>query len=73
MVTPLTNPAEVTDQGLYYCNSNAWGWHNSHKVELIDDVVMVLHLQHCQMFSIVLRALSTVYIILLEDICLHLV
>ena len=30
-VTPLTNPAKVTDQGLYYCNSDAWGWHNSHQ------------------------------------------
>ena len=29
-VTPLTNPAKVTDQGLCYCNSDAWGWHNSH-------------------------------------------
>ena len=28
-VTPLTNPANVTDQGLCYCNSDAWGWHNS--------------------------------------------
>ena len=26
----LTNNDEVTDQGLCYCNSNAWGWHNSH-------------------------------------------
>ena len=30
-VTPLTNPAKVTDQGLCYCNSDAWGWHNSHQ------------------------------------------
>ena len=29
-VTPLINPAKVTDQGLCYCNSDAWGWHNSH-------------------------------------------
>ena len=28
-VTPLTNRAMVTDQGLCYCNSDAWGWHNS--------------------------------------------
>ena len=25
-VSPLTNPAKVTDQILCYCNSNAWGW-----------------------------------------------
>ena len=30
-VTPLTNPAKVSDQRLCYCNSNAWGWHNSHQ------------------------------------------
>ena len=30
-VTPLTNLAEVTDQGLCYRNSNAWGWHNSYQ------------------------------------------
>ena len=24
-MTPLTNPAKVTDQGLCYCNSNSWG------------------------------------------------
>ena len=30
-VTPLTNPAKVTDQGLCDCNSNAWGCHNSHQ------------------------------------------
>ena len=29
-VTTLTNPAKVTDQGLCYCNSEAWGWHNNH-------------------------------------------
>ena len=29
-VTPITNPAKVTDQGFCNCNSNAWGWHNSH-------------------------------------------
>ena len=27
-VTPLTNLAEVTVQGLCYYNSNALGWHN---------------------------------------------
>ena len=30
-VTPLTNPAKVTDQGLCYCNPDTWGWHNSHQ------------------------------------------
>ena len=30
-VTPLTNPAKVKDQGLCYCNSDTWGWHNSHQ------------------------------------------
>ena len=34
-VTPLANPAEVTDQRLCYCNSNAWGWHNSHQSGII--------------------------------------
>ena len=29
-VTPLINPAKVTDQGPCYCKSDAWGWHNSH-------------------------------------------
>ena len=31
-VTPLTNPEKVTDQGLCYCNSDAWGWLNSHQI-----------------------------------------
>ena len=30
-VTPLTNPAKVTDQGLCYCNFDDRGWHNSHQ------------------------------------------
>ena len=34
-VTPLTNPAKVKDQGLCYCNSDAWGWHNSHQSGVI--------------------------------------
>ena len=34
-VTPLTNPAKVTDQGLCYCNSDAWEWHNSHQSGVI--------------------------------------
>ena len=34
-VTPLTNPAKVTDQGLSYCNSDAWGRHNSHQSGVI--------------------------------------
>ena len=34
-VTPLTNPAKITDQGLCYCNSDAWGWHNSHQSGVI--------------------------------------
>ena len=32
-VTPLTNTAKVTDQGLCYCNSNAWGCTTAIKVE----------------------------------------
>ena len=35
MVTPRTNPAEVTDQKLWYGNSNAWGRHNSHRSGVI--------------------------------------
>ena len=34
-VTPVTNLAKVTDQELCYCNSNAWGWHNSHQSRVI--------------------------------------
>ena len=34
-VTPLTNPAKVTDQGLCYRNSDARGWHNSHESGVI--------------------------------------
>ena len=34
-VTPLSNLAKVTDQGLCYCNSNACGWHNSHQSGVI--------------------------------------
>ena len=34
-VTPLTNPAMVTYQGLCYCNSDAWGWHTSHQSGII--------------------------------------
>ena len=34
-VAPLTNLAKVTEQGLCYCNSNAWGWHNSHQSGVI--------------------------------------
>ena len=34
-VTPLTNPAKVTDQGLCYCNSDARAWHNSHQSGVI--------------------------------------
>ena len=34
-VTPLTNHAKVTDQGLCYCNSDARGWLNSHQSEVI--------------------------------------
>ena len=32
---PLTNPAKVTDQGLCYRNSDAWGWQNSHQSGVI--------------------------------------
>ena len=31
----LTNPAEIADQGLSCCNSNARGWHNSHQSGVI--------------------------------------
>ena len=41
-VTPLTNPAKVTDQGLCYCNSNAWGWHNSHQSRVISITVQLI-------------------------------
>ena len=34
-VIPLTNPTKVSDQGLCYCNTNAWGWHNSHQSRVI--------------------------------------
>ena len=34
-VTPLTNPAKVTDQGLCYCNSNACEYYNSHQSGVI--------------------------------------
>ena len=34
-VTPLTNSAKVTDQGLCYCNSNTWGRHNSYQSGVI--------------------------------------
>ena len=34
-VTLLTNPAKVTDQGLCYCDSDAWGWHNSTQCRVI--------------------------------------
>ena len=34
-VTPLTNPAKVTDQGLCNCNSDAFGRHNSHQSGVI--------------------------------------
>ena len=40
-VTPLTNPAEVTNQGLCYCNSNYWGWHDSHQSEVIGITVQL--------------------------------
>ena len=34
-VTPLTNTAKVTAQGLCSCNSDAWGRHNSYKSGVI--------------------------------------
>ena len=34
-VTPLTNHAKVTDQGIFYRNSDAWGWHNCHQSGVI--------------------------------------
>ena len=38
-VTPLTNSSKVTDQGLCYRNSDAWGWHNSHQSGVISITV----------------------------------
>ena len=43
-VTLLTNHAEVIVQGLCYCNSKAWGWHNSHQgcvIGITDYIVIV--------------------------------
>ena len=34
-VTPLTNLAEVTLQGLGNCKSNAWGWHSNNQSGVI--------------------------------------
>ena len=34
-VTPLTNSAKVTDQGLSYCTSDTWGWRDSHQSGVI--------------------------------------
>ena len=34
-VTQLTNLHEVTAQGLYYCNSNAWVWQNIYQSGII--------------------------------------
>ena len=34
-ITPLTNPAKVTDQGLCHPNSDARGWHNCHQTGVI--------------------------------------
>ena len=31
----LALPCMVTDQGLCYCNSDAWGWHNSYQSGVI--------------------------------------
>ena len=42
-VTPLTNSVKVTDQGLSYCNSNAWGWHNidqSKVISITDQLIL---------------------------------
>ena len=34
-VTRFTNPTEVVDMGVFYCDSNARGWHNSHQSGVI--------------------------------------
>ena len=42
-VTPLTNLTEVTVQRLCYCNSNAWGSHNSYQsgvIGIIDQLIL---------------------------------
>ena len=42
-VTPLTNPAKVTDQELCYCNCDGWGWHNSHQsgvISITDQLIL---------------------------------
>ena len=42
-VTPLTNPANVMDQGFCYCNSDAWGWHNSYQsgvISITDQLIL---------------------------------
>ena len=42
-VTPLTNPAKDTDQGLCYCNPDAWGWPNSHQsgvISITDQLIL---------------------------------
>ena len=42
-VTPLTNHAKVTDQGLCHRNSDAWGWHNSHQsgvISITDQLIL---------------------------------
>ena len=41
-VTSLTDPAEVTAQGLCYCNSNACGWHNSYQNGVISMTYQVI-------------------------------
>ena len=42
-VTPFTNPAKVTDQGLCYCNYDARGWYNSHQsgvISITDQLIL---------------------------------
>ena len=42
-VTPLTDPAKVTDQRLCNCNSDAWRWHNSHQsgvISITDQLIL---------------------------------
>ena len=45
-VTPLNNLHEVTSQGLCYCNSKAWGWHNSYQSGVIGIADQLIILQN---------------------------
>ena len=57
-VTSLTNLAKVTDQGLCYCNSNAWWWLNSNESRVIS-ITDQLIFQEKKLRSGTLTALNT--------------